>query len=76
MLFNVEKAWKKAQAEQAQLEAHLRRNGETLQSIQRHIPEAPEPIESSNQRIFDKTTRPVLPYGMRQLQIQIQEQER
>lgn len=31
------------QAERAALEVYLRRNGETLQSIQRHIPEAPPP---------------------------------
>ena len=54
MLFNVEKALKEMQAERAQLEVYLHRNGETLQSIQRHIPEAPEPIES-------KPTMPVAP---------------
>ncbi|MDE2800373.1 MAG: hypothetical protein OXI94_17040 [Gemmatimonadota bacterium] len=47
MLFDVEKALKEMRAEWAQLEAHLRRNGETLQSIQRHIPEAPPPIEGT-----------------------------
>ena len=42
----VEKLWKVTQSEQAQLEVYLHRNGEMLQSIQRHIPEVPEPIES------------------------------
>ena len=46
MLFNVEKAWEEKQAERVDLEVHLHQNGETLQSIQRHIPKAPEPIES------------------------------
>ena len=44
MPINVEKLWKETQAERAQLEVYLHRNGETLQSIQRHIPEAPPPI--------------------------------
>ena len=54
MSINVEELWKKTQAERAQLEVYLRQNGETLQSIKRHIPEAPEPIES-------KPTMPVAP---------------
>ena len=44
MSINLEELWKKTRAERAQLEAYLYRNGETLQSIQRHIPEAPPPI--------------------------------
>ena len=41
---NVQEFWEKTQVERAELEVYPRRNGETLQSIQRHIPEAPPPI--------------------------------
>ena len=54
MLFNVAKALKEMQAERAQLEVYLRQNGETLQSIQRHIPPPPPPISTTNQRIVKK----------------------
>ena len=54
MLINVEKALKEMQVEWAQLEVYLRQNGETLQSIQRHIPEAPPPIST-------KPTMPTAP---------------
>ena len=47
---NVQEFWEKTQEEGAELEVYLNRNGETLQSIQRHIPKAPPPKESSNQR--------------------------
>lgn len=33
-------------------------------------------IKDNTSRIYDLSTIPVLPYGMRQLQIQIQEQEK
>ena len=44
MPFNLEEALQEMEAERAEIEAHLRRNGETLQSIQRRIPKAPPPI--------------------------------
>ena len=58
MPINIEKMWEETQAERAELEVYLHRNGETLRSIQRHIPEAPEPIESKP--IIPKAPPPII----------------